>query len=363
MCRRLTVPFAVLALAACADSPPTATEPLLRPPARVIQIITCEASRAAATVHCAPPLLGGGVSAAIIGGQGSYVQLSGANASYNSGTETFSADFTIQNLLNEAIGTPDGTTPHTDGIRIFFHSGPTVTDGSGTVDVANEDGTGTFTAGGQPYFQYNQVLAKDAISGSKSWQFSVQSTVNTFNWTLYVSTEVQPFLVINEVMVNPNGDPDEGEWFELYNAGTLSVNLQGLVIADSAASGRRPYHEIASSVVIASGGYAVLGENSNTTLNGGVTLDYTYGGALSLANSLDALKLSRVYGTDTLTLDRTQYANTAVSAQSGISRELKNPALDNANMDGSNWANALVTAVYGSGGRGTPKAQNSTFTP
>jgi hypothetical protein len=47
----------------------------------------------------------------------------------------------------------------------------------------------------------------------------------------------------------------------------------------------------------------------------------------------------------------------------GVSRELKNPALDNSNMDGSNWANALVTAVYGPGGRGTPKAQNSTYTP
>jgi len=41
----------------------------------------------------------------------------------------------------------------------------------------------------------------------------------------------------------------------------------------------------------------------------------------------------------------------------------ENPALDNANMDGSNWAAASVTAVYGAGGQGTPKAQNSAFTP
>lgn len=33
-------------------------------------------------------------------------------------------------------------------------------------------------------------------------------------------------------------------------------------------------------------------------------------------------------------------------------------------MDGSNWDTPLVTAVYGtSGGRGTPQAQNSTYTP
>jgi hypothetical protein len=82
---------------------------------------------------------------------------------------------------------------------------------------------------------------------------------------------------------------------------------------------------------------------------------------MAFANSLDAFKISRVYGTDTVTIDRTQYANASVSAQNGISRELKNPSLDNSNMDGSNWADASVTSVYGEGGRGTPKAQNSGF--
>ena len=75
------------------------------------------------------------------------------------------------------------------------------------------------------------------------------------------------------------------------------------------------------------------------------------------------VKISRVYGTDTLTVDRTAYASATTSAQNGISRELKNPSLDNTGMDGSNWADALATAVYGAGGRGTPGAQNSTFTP
>jgi len=75
------------------------------------------------------------------------------------------------------------------------------------------------------------------------------------------------------------------------------------------------------------------------------------------------VKIGRVYGNDTLTIDRTQYSQASVSAKDGVSRELKNPALDNSNMDGSNWGDASVTAVYGSGGRGTPKAQNSAYTP
>jgi hypothetical protein len=94
-----------------------------------------------------------------------------------------------------------------------------------------------------------------------------------------------------------------------------------------------------------------------------VPVDYSYGSALGFANSIDALKISRVVGGDTLTLDRTQYASGAISAQNGVSRELKNPVLNNADMDGSNWGDALATAVYGPGGRGTPGAQNSVFTP
>jgi hypothetical protein len=181
-----------------------------------------------------------------------------------------------------------------------------------------------------------------------------------------LETSVQPMLVINEVMTNPVGlvtEEQPKEWFELYNAGTRPVDLQGMVIADSAASGRRPYHLIGSSVVVPSGGYVVLGASTNTTTNAGATVDYAYGAALNFGNSLDALKIARVVGQDTLTLDRTQYSNASVSAKEGITRELKNPALDNSNMDGSNWGDASVTSVYGAGGRGTPKAQNSTYTP
>jgi hypothetical protein len=366
----LAAVVAALALAACADrAPPTTPGVFPQPAGKVVQVLACEGSRVTGAFACSAQQPGaGGARATIIGGQGSYVQISGENIGYDDQAEIWSADITFQNLLNEAMGTPDGTTLDASGIRVFFHSGPTVIDGEGTIEVANADGTATFTAAGQPYFRYDEVLSKDEVSGAKTWQLSMPSTVLTFSFLLYVSAEVQPLLVINEVMANPVNPTDPTsdvnlEWLEVYNAGTLAVNMQGMVIADSAASGRRPYHLIASSLPVPPGGYVVLGNTTNTTENGGVPVDYAYGGVLSLANSLDAVKVARVWGTDTLTVDRTQYALAGISAQSGISRELRNPALDNVNMDGSNWADALVTAVYGSGGRGTPKAQNSTFTP
>lgn len=364
---RLLIPtmLGAVALGACGDSqlagPADARVTL---PASAVQAFSCTGTQTGVT--CSPLQPGtGDALGVLVGGQNTFVRLASANASYNAGTEIFSMDVTVQNLMNEAMGTPDGVTPDPDGIQVFFHNGPNTTQGTGEVTVANADGTGFFTAAAQPYHRYSEILEKDEVSGVKTWQFNMPSTVLRFSFVVLIETDVQPLLVINEVLANPGGTITDasGEWFEVYNRGSRSVDMQNMVIADSAASGRRPYHLIGSSLPIAPGGYVVLGNTTNTTNNGGVPVDYAYGAALALANSLDALKIARVVGTDTLTIDRTQYASAAISAQNGISRELTNPALDNSNMDGSNWADALVTAVYGPGGRGTPKAQNSTFTP
>src|SRR5438132_10113897 len=120
----------------------------------------------------------------ILGGQGMYVQLRSSNVSYNASTQIFRADVTVQNLTALNLGTPDGST--VTGVKVFFYSGPTVTSGSGTVTVANPDGTGTFTGTNQPYFFYNQTLATGQVSAAKTWQWSVLSTVVTLNCQVLV---------------------------------------------------------------------------------------------------------------------------------------------------------------------------------
>ena len=282
-------------------------------------------------------------------------------SNFQAGGGVLEFDATIQNLLREALGTPNGVDRDTAGIAAVLTGAPTVTGGSGTVSVANPDGERPFL----PYFRYDEKLAQDQVSAAKRWRFNVGPGVTSFDFQVTVQAALQPLLVINELLANPGGTVSEGsgEWVEIYNAGSLPVQMEGLVIADSAASGRRPYHRIASPLTVEPGAYVVLGGSTNTTSNGGVPVNYSYGGSLAFANSLDAFKVSRVFGADTVTLDRTQYANASISTQDGISRELRNPALDNANMDGSNWAPASVTSVYGPGGRGTPGAQNSSYTP
>ena len=352
-------------LGACSDAQPVGVrEHALQLPSSTLQALDCVASRSGMSCAPATPATGG-ASAAIVGGQNTFVRLTSSNVTYDPVAELFQVDVTVQNLMNEAIGTPDGVTPDPNGIMVFFAAEPATSGGSGEVTVDSVDGRTFIMSANQAYHTYPVILVKDQVSPVKTWRFKMPPTVERFRFTVMIQTDVQYLLVINELLANPGGTITDasGEWFEVYNAGSRPVEMQGLVIADSAASGRRPFHLINSSLEVPPGGYVVLGNSTNTVDNGGVPVDYAYANALTFANSLDALKISRVMGTDTLTLDRVQFASAAISAQNGVSRELKNPALDNVNMDGSNWADVLVTAVYGPGGRGTPKAQNSTFTP
>ena len=157
-----------LGLAACAESSaPTAPKDQFR-----TELITCQASVSARTLDCAGSQPQATQQAArgmsfdlVLGGQGALVRLASNGTAYNSGTQTFSSNVTIENLISQPMNTTDGTTPDAGGVKVFFNSGPTVTGGTGTVSVANPDGTGTFTQANQEYFVYSS----GAVLASGDW--------------------------------------------------------------------------------------------------------------------------------------------------------------------------------------------------
>jgi hypothetical protein len=178
----------LVVIAACGDRVPSAprTAPVLAG-----RLLSCDADVRAGTVSCAAPgsesTVSGGSAISgdvILGGQGTYVQLSSTNVGYDATTEIFHADVTVQNLTGLTLGTPDGST--VTGVKVFFSSGPNVVSGTGTVVVANADGTGTFTGTSQPYFLYNQILSEGQESAAKTWQWAVPSTVARFVFEVLV---------------------------------------------------------------------------------------------------------------------------------------------------------------------------------
>ena len=154
-------------------------------------------------------------------------------------------------------------------------------------------------------------------------------------------------LVINEFLADPNAVTDaNGEWFEVYNRGTSAVNLQNFKIA----SNNDAVHTITASVSVPAGGYVVLGNNATTSTNGGVTEAYSYGSAITLANSSDWIALRDANGA---TIDSVNWASTVTA---GTAWGLKDPSLAHSTVSTTNWA--LQTSTYGSGDKGTPNKAN-----
>ena len=148
-------------------------------------------------------------------------------------------------------------------------------------------------------------------------------------------------VVVTEVMVNPSAVSDSyGEWFELYNAGSSTVSMNGWLLLDNGSN----EHNV-TSISIVTGEYIVFGRNTDSAVNGGYDADYVYSG-FQLANSEDQIKLIDAEGR---IVDVIEY-NSSFPYSSGASMYLKNITYDNA-VDTS-WAMSEVE--YGSGDLGTP---------
>ena len=191
-------PRAVLALAAlaaaCDDRSPSVSP---RIPGPSDQIVTCRVDVGARSISCGEsnaPVTGwnaSGFSAdLIVGGQNTNVLLKSTNVSYDATVQIFQADVTVQNLMTPTLGTADGNT--VSGVKVFFHAGPNVVSGSGTVTLANADGSDTFTGTNQPYFLYAEMLPTGIVSAAKTWQWAVPTTVGSFTFQVLVNAATAP---------------------------------------------------------------------------------------------------------------------------------------------------------------------------
>lgn len=155
--------------------------------------VECTATVATRTVACkAPEPATGAVRGDIMyGGQDIYVTVSTSSANYDPGTQKFTFNLNVRNLLRQAIGTTDGLAADPAGVKVFFHQDPTVLTGTGTIGIDNEDGTATFTAANQAYYTYVGLLDQFEVSPNKLWQFDVPTTVGTFEFKLFISSPVQ----------------------------------------------------------------------------------------------------------------------------------------------------------------------------
>ena len=195
----------MLLLAGCSDGSPLTPRPPAPVPDDAVAVLQCTGQVQPASVRCEPagPATGGALGNWIIGGQNQNVRLTSTGTAYDSAAAVFSTNVTVQNLLVMRMGTSDG--PTVSGIRVFFHTLPVTTAGSGSVSVRNADGEGIFTNVAQPYFEWPEVVAYNATSSARRWEFDVPPTVVNFTFSVYVHTALLPVVVFDR-MVSGNRD-------------------------------------------------------------------------------------------------------------------------------------------------------------
>ena len=166
-------------------------------------------------------------------------------------------------------------------------------------------------------------------------------------------------LVITEFLSDPDGADTDGEWFELHNRGADAVDLNGWTIRSNSSQGIET-HVITASIIVPAGGFAVLGNNTNTATNGGAAVDYSYGTAITLNNSNTDWIVIRSPADETV--DSVAYSTRAAGGAlvaplftplPAQSRVLINEALDNSVAASGNWQNSVTPFGDGSN-RGSP---------
>lgn len=199
-------------------------------------------------------------------------------------------------------------------------------------------------------------------------QFKLQMQITARSWSDMVLPVEFPKLVITEIMYNSPESTDE-EWFELYNNGTSTVDMEGFYMVDSdTAHVHNPW-------VFPAGSTIAPGEYFTAKMSSGGAFPFTpdaeltnTGDPFNLGNTSDQVK---IYTKDGQLIDSVQYADKApwptAADGGGASLTLCDPNSDNSLA--SSWEASLDalagTALFATPGSGCvihtaiePKNQN-----
>jgi hypothetical protein len=159
-------------------------------------------------------------------------------------------------------------------------------------------------------------------------------------------------IVVTEFMNDSDAVSDTvGEWLELYNSTGADIDLNGWTLKDDGSDS----HTFTTSIIVSAGSYFVMGRGADSTVNGGVNLDHSYGdGVFTMANGADEIVL---LSPSSVEIDRIVYGVGGFpDGGPGFSISLDPNQLAGDNNLAANWC--LSTSVFGAGDYGTPGVEN-----
>lgn len=209
---------------------------------------------------------------------------------------------------------------------------------------------GSYTAFGNDGNHFNEAI-NDGNNSAVSDDIADALVISSDHLPVYMDVWFDDLvyndagIVITEIMPNPAAVSDSyGEWFEIHNTTDSTIDLNGWILKDQGNDNHIITNNVMS-VLVETGDYYILARNADSTLNGGILVDYELSGFV-LSNSEDEIILMDETGA---IVDEVHYTN-SWNFGSGISMEIHDRTVDN-NM-GENWFEA--TLMYGDGDYGTP---------
>ncbi|MAF83186.1 MAG: lamin tail domain-containing protein [Gammaproteobacteria bacterium] len=119
---------------------------------------------------------------------------------------------------------------------------------------------------------------------------AVSVSSRTFAATLTTANLTPNNLVITEYLANPIGITDaDGEYFEIFNTTSNSIELGGLVVRDAGTNSFT-----VTALLLAPQSFAVFSNSDGASL--GISPDYVYAGGMTLTNTADEIGLYRQDG-------------------------------------------------------------------
>jgi hypothetical protein len=170
--------------------------------------------------------------------------------------------------------------------------------------------------------------------------------------TVTVTPLVAGDLVISEIMMNPHTVADTtGEWFEIYNPGSMTVNLNGLTIGTGSAT-----DTIDSDVLVPGSNYALLALSSTPAENDNLpTPDFVYASLAFDETSADTLSVLD----GSTPIDAVAWDGSTWTVTEGYSWSLDSATLTATDNDTfGNWCNGTAMWTGASSNYGTPGASN-----
>ena len=257
---------------------------------------------------------------------------------YSAGTTVATINFTVSNFNVGASGDDD-----VDGHVHMSVNGEMTGGPSGDGMLYNVDPVELAVECGVEY-TVNISLADEAHQPLDP----VVETSVTFS-VLCASCVDTGDIIITEILNNPTSDDDSKEWFEVYNTSTSDIDMENWIISDEGSNS----FSINGSLIVSAQSYLVLGEETDTSINGGAPVDYAWGTDtnFTLGNSDDEVIIS--CGGNII--DMVAYDNgDTFPDESGYSMQLLPDAYTSSdNDDGTNWV-ASASSYGDNGDYGTP---------